>query len=155
MLSRPAEDASASNQHPPPAANRSSYLGMLRRMPLAMRPPEEPARTLVPDFVVPFAPGMARAVAPLFAAVGAGAVECYVDLLAAILLTLTRYEEVVSPVRDSYARRFPASASVAEREGLWKPALVDEYGSARWTRFCIGLVPGWPALERRTRQAQP
>jgi len=114
-----------------------------------MRPPEEAARTLVPDFVVPFAARNGESGRPLFAAVGADAAECSVDLLASILLTLTRYEEVMSPVRDSHGR-FPASASVALREGFLKRPVVDEYGLAL-EQVLRYLVPAWQPLERRTR----
>ena len=114
-----------------------------------MRPPNEPARTLVPHFIVPFAGRNGESGHPLFASVGADTVECSADLLASTLLTLTRYEEVMSSVRDAHGR-FAASASVALREGFLERPIVDEYGLAL-EQVLAYLIPGWQPLERRTR----
>ena len=55
-----------------------------------------------------------------------------VDVFGGAFLMLTRYEEVVVPTRDSYGR-FPASASVAHREGFLGLPVVDVYVELRWT----------------------
>ena len=114
-----------------------------------MRPPNEPARTLVPHFVVPFAGGNGESGHPLFAHLGADTVECSVDLLASTLLTLTRYEEAMSSIRDAHGR-FAAAASVALREGFLERPIVDEYGLAL-EQVLAYLIPAWQPLERRTR----
>jgi hypothetical protein len=56
---------------------------------------------------------------------------------------LTRYEEVVVPTRDAYGR-FPASASIAGREGFLGRPIVDEYVELLWA----ALLRLWPRLER-------
>jgi hypothetical protein len=112
-------------------------------------PVNEPGRTLVPDFLIPFVGRNGQNGCPLFAPVEADAVECSLDLLASTLLTLTRYEEVVSPVRDGHGR-FPAAASVAWREGFLRRPIVDEYGLALEQALRY-LVPGWQPEKRRVR----
>jgi hypothetical protein len=114
-----------------------------------MRPPTEPARTLVPDFIVPFVGRNETNGRPLFMPAGADTVECSVDLLASILLTLTRYEEVMSPVRDAYGR-FTAVASVALRDAFLQRPIIDEYGLA-FEQVLQYLVPGWQPVARRIR----
>jgi hypothetical protein len=59
---------------------------------------------------------------------------------------LTRYEEMVVGERDAYGR-FPASASLAEREGFVRVAIVDAYVELLWG----ALRRLWPRLERRPR----
>jgi len=114
-----------------------------------MRSPGEPTRSLVPDFVVPFAGQNGGNGRPLFVPVEADAVECPLDLLASTLLTLTRYEEAVSPVRDGYGR-FPAAATLAFREGFLGRPIVDEYGLALEQALRY-LLPGWQPEKRRVR----
>ena len=114
-----------------------------------MRPPGEAARTLIPDFVVPYQQDNGQNGRPLFVPVGADTVECSIDLLASTLLTLTRYEEISSPERDAYGR-FPASASLALRQGFLERPIVDEYGLAL-EQVLRHLVPRWQPVERRVR----
>jgi hypothetical protein len=114
-----------------------------------MRPPNGLARTLVPDFVVPFTKPNGYAGRPLFYAADSRTVECTVDLLASIVLTLARYEEVMTPARDAHGR-FTAAASTALRESFLTRPIVDEHGLA-FEQALICLVPGWQPSERRLR----
>ncbi|MDW8230426.1 MAG: polysaccharide deacetylase family protein [Saprospiraceae bacterium] len=62
---------------------------------------------------------------PIFATTPNG-LYCGLDLFASTFFMLTRWEEAVSPVRDAYGR-FPASASLAYREGFLHRPVVNEY----------------------------
>src|SRR5205823_13740837 len=56
------------------------------------------------------------------------------------------YEEAVRSQRDEHDR-FPAAASIAEREGFLDRPLVNEYAESLWSL----LRARWPRLERRAR----
>ena len=67
-------------------------------------------------------------------------VFCF-DLVSAVLFMLTRWEEMKSDVRDIHGR-FPATASVAHRQGYLGIPVVDYY--AFLLRFWIQrLLPAW------------
>ena len=55
-----------------------------------------------------------------------GSVVFQVDILAAALFMLTRWEETILPDRDQHDR-FPATASVAYRQGFLDQPIVDRY----------------------------
>jgi hypothetical protein len=74
------------------------------------------------------------------------ALDVRVDVLGSAFFMLTRYEEVAVGARDAYGR-FPASASVADREGFVGVAIVDAYVELLWS----ALRRLWPRLERRPR----
>ncbi len=65
----------------------------------------------------------------------------YADILAATFFMLSRWEETVVPVRDQHDR-FPATASVAYRQGFLDRPIVDEYALIlqAWLKT---LVPQW------------
>ena len=67
-----------------------------------------------------------------------------VDVFGSTFFMVTRYEELVVPARDTYGR-FPASASVAAREGFLSRPIVDAYVQLLWT----ALRRLWPRLERK------
>jgi len=71
----------------------------------------------------------------------------YVDILASALFMLSRWEEKVVPIRDEH-RRFPATASVAYRQGFIDRPIVDEYGLIlrEWIK---ALLPGWEPQPRQ------
>lgn len=70
------------------------------------------------------------------------------DIFGSVFFMLSRYEEAVAPsVRDDHDR-FPASASVAFREGFLDRPIVDEYVDVLWA--CMKRL--WPDLRRRSRQ---
>jgi hypothetical protein len=73
-------------------------------------------------------------------------VDLGVDVLGSAFFMLTRYEEVAVGTRDAYGR-FPASSSVADREGFVRVAIVDAYVELLWS----ALQRLWPRLERRPR----
>jgi hypothetical protein len=76
-----------------------------------------------------------------------GAVVFYADILAATLFMLSRWEEMVVPARDSHDR-FPATASVAFRQGFLDRPIIDEYGLIlqAWLKV---LRPGWQPTTAR------
>ena len=55
-----------------------------------------------------------------------GLIETNVDIIASSFFMLSRYEEVVSAAKDRYGR-FPASASLAFKEGFLNRPVVNEY----------------------------
>jgi len=65
----------------------------------------------------------------------------YADIIAATLFMLTRWEETVTPERDEHDR-FPATASVAYKQGFLDRPIVDEYALIlrAWLRV---LLPSW------------
>jgi hypothetical protein len=113
-----------------------------------MFPPPQAVKAGIPDFVVPFASAMQDG-RPLFRAVGSNTVACSVDLLTCLLLTLSRYEELVRKTRDVHGR-FPASASLAVEHGFLDRPIVDEYGLA-FEQALSYLTPGWTPPDRKLR----
>jgi Family of unknown function (DUF7033) len=63
------------------------------------------------------------------------------DVIAAALFLLSRWEEMVNPVRDEHGR-MPFSESVAHKQGFLERPLVDEYALIlrEWLKV---LLPGW------------
>jgi uncharacterized protein DUF7033 len=88
----------------------------------------------------------AHPVPPMVIAGAGEAVHVAVDVLGSAFFMLTRYEEMAVGERDAYGR-FPASASLAEREGFVRVAIVDAYVELLWG----ALRRLWPGLERRPR----
>ena len=70
-----------------------------------------------------------------------------VDVFGAAFFMLTRYEELVVADRDSLGR-FPASSSLADREGFLHLPIVDAYVELLWS----ALQQLWPRLERKPRR---
>ena len=57
---------------------------------------------------------------------GGKTIETNIDIIASSFFMLTRYEEVVTPVQDKF-ERYPATASLAYREGFLDRPIVNEY----------------------------
>lgn len=108
-----------------------------------MAPPAAELAALVPDFVVPFADDTG----PLFRGAGEAEIQCSVDLPAAALLTLCRFEEELVSKRDQHGR-FPAAHSVAIRHEFVTRPIVDEYGLAL-EQALRRLLPAWTAAPRK------
>ncbi|RUA18202.1 MAG: hypothetical protein DSY55_00665, partial [Clostridia bacterium] len=70
-----------------------------------------------------------------------GSIVFHIDLIAATLFMLTRWEEVVLPRRDEHDR-FPAAESVAYRQGFLDQPIVDRYAMIlrAWLQK---LQPSW------------
>jgi hypothetical protein len=68
------------------------------------------------------------------------------DIFGSAFFMLTRYEEAVTPDRDSHDR-FPASAALAFQEGFLTRPIVNEYLEVLWAL----LRHLWPGLRRRPR----
>ncbi len=108
-------------------------------------PPVSPCADLVPDLVVPF---VDRAYAgPLFVRISGDTWECPIDLVASMLLTLSRFEELQSDERDMHGR-FLATQSVALKHNFLHRPIVDEYGLALQQVIQV-LLPGWRPPERK------
>ena len=73
-----------------------------------------------------------------------GLVETNIDILASCFFMVSRYEEVVLDVKDEHDR-FPASASLAYKEGFLDRPVVNEYMELLWG-WMQALAPG---LKRR------
>ncbi len=82
-----------------------------------------------------------------FVAVDPERVELGLDVLGGSFVMLTRLEEAGDGARDHHAR-FPATASLAQRNGFLDRPVVNEYAEVLWW----ALTRLWPRLERRTRQ---
>jgi hypothetical protein len=68
-----------------------------------------------------------------------------IDIFGSVFFLLSRYEEVVTGVRDGHGR-FPGSASLAAAEGFLERPLADEYVDLLWT----AMHALWPGLVRRS-----
>lgn len=75
---------------------------------------------------------------------GPGMTDLTIDIFGSAFFLLTRYEEVVRATADAHGR-FPASGSIAEREGLLDRPLVDSYVETLWS----AIARAWPGIERR------
>jgi len=69
-----------------------------------------------------------------------------IDIFCSAFFMLTRYEEYVKPERDQHDR-FPATASLAYKEGFLDRPVINEYLEILW--YCIKRL--WPGLERKKR----
>lgn len=65
----------------------------------------------------------------------------YADIIAATFFMLSRWEETVVDVRDEH-ERFPATASVAYKQGFLDRPIVDEYALIlrEWVKL---ILPNW------------
>jgi hypothetical protein len=108
-------------------------------------PPASRYSDLIPDFVVPFADR--EYAGPLFVRTSEATWECPIDLLASMLLTLSRFEELQSDERDMHGR-FLAAQSVALKHDFLHRPIVDEYGLALQQVIQV-LLPGWRPPERK------
>ena len=99
--------------------------------------------------VVPFVSYQALDGVPLFYLSDRDHLECAVDLPLSILLTLSRWEELVDPSRDAHGR-FPVQKSLAFRGDFLDRPIVDEYGLA-FEQALSFLFPSWKSVERNAR----
>lgn len=68
-------------------------------------------------------------------------IETDIDIIASSFFMLTRYEEVIAPVQDKF-ERYPATASLAYKEGFLDRPIVNEYIEVLWRwidSFNLGL----------------
>lgn len=122
--------------------------GSYARYAWPVRPPAQ-VEALVPDFIVPLAAPGDAVCRSLFVREGS-ILKFAIDLPAATILYLCRYEETCSPERDSHGR-FPSAASVAGKMGVLDRAIIDEYGLAVELAYKM-LYPSWGS-PRRSAQA--
>ena len=101
------------------------------------------------DLICPFCRSSEDSRKPLYRPAENGGLICRLDVLASTLFTLSRVEEVQSGAVDEHGR-FPASMSLAAREGLLERPIVDEIGLA-FQQALSSLFPTWvpetPALK--------
>jgi hypothetical protein len=76
-----------------------------------------------------------------------GIVVFHVDIIAATFFMLTRWEETTTSERDQYGR-FPATASVAYKQGFLDQPIIDEYALIlrEWIKV---LRPNWEPRPRK------
>lgn len=110
-------------------------------------PPAE-IKKAVPDFIVPFADGE-KGSEPLFVATNRDRIVCSVDLLLAVILVLSRWEEAIATEHDPHGR-FCAKQSVAFKDAFLERPIVDEYGLALEQALKF-LYPGWRVPDRKLR----
>jgi len=67
-----------------------------------------------------------------------------VDIFGSAFFMLTRFEELIVPLRDEHDR-FPAMASLAYQEGFLERPIIDEYVELLWA----AMKRLWPRLERK------
>jgi hypothetical protein len=103
--------------------------------------------TSVPDFKIPFSSSTENYVGPLFSKVDGNCVDCSVDLLSSIVLTLARFEETFPGPRDEHGR-FGAFVGIAWRNNFLHRPIVDEYGLA-FAEALGTLLPGWAPRKDR------
>jgi len=70
-----------------------------------------------------------------------------IDIFGSAFFMLSRYEEVVCLERDRHDR-FPAVASLANRQGFLNRPIIDEYVEVLWA----AMQRLWPTLARRPRE---
>lgn len=73
-------------------------------------------------------------------------IDLGIDVFGSAFFLLTRYEEVISPARDSHDR-FPAKASSGVQQGFLDRPIVNETIEFLWA--CLHKM--WPRLERAPR----
>jgi hypothetical protein len=100
----------------------------------------------VPNFIVPFSSSEQEDIGPLFFQANEDQIDCSVDLLTSIVLTLARFEETISGPRDEHGR-FSVYSSIAWRDKYFRRPIVDEYGLAFGEALAV-LLPGWKAQKR-------
>lgn len=103
----------------------------------------------LPNFQIPFSSDQRADIGPLFVPAGRDCVDCAVDLLTSVVLTLARFEETFDGPRDTHGR-FSAFSSIAWRGGFLHRPIVDEYGIAL-EQAVSHLLPGWKPSERHLR----
>jgi len=76
-----------------------------------------------------------------------GSIVFYADIIAATLFMLSRWEETVVETHDEHGR-FPASASVAYKQGFLDRPIIDEYALIlrAWLKV---LLPRWSPTPRQ------
>ena len=84
---------------------------------------------------------------PFAADNGGGEVIVYADIISSTLFMLTRWEELVVPERDLH-ERFPASASLAYKQGFLDRPVVDEYAFILRS-YIQRIFPGWQPSRRK------
>ncbi len=99
--------------------------------------------------VVPFASSETVEVRPLFYLSDPNHLECSLDLPLSILLTLSRWEEMLEIPRDGHGR-FQARDSITCTGGFLDRPIVDEYGLAFEQAMTL-LFPSWKKTSRKLR----
>jgi hypothetical protein len=92
------------------------------------------------DLILPFCRSRQND-GPLYQTSIDGSITCKPDLLASLILTLSRVEESLRPELDEHGR-FPATSSLAFREHFLERPILDEHGLA-FRQALTFLLPGW------------
>jgi len=105
--------------------------------------------TGIPYCVIPFVDAAISKARPLFVPEDQNHLECTVDLPLSILLSLSRWEELLDAPRDAHGR-FLAKSSVASMGNFLDRPIVDEYGLA-FEQAMQFLYPSWEKTRRKLR----
>jgi hypothetical protein len=92
------------------------------------------------DLIIPFCRSRQNH-GPLYETAPDASLNCKLDLLASIVLTLSRVEESLRPRLDEHGR-FPATSSLAFRKQFLERPILDEHGLA-FQEALTFLLPGW------------
>lgn len=107
----------------------------------------ESQKSLIPDFIVPFAKDADSFGQPLFRLQDDRTLVCTVDLPLSVLLTLSRWEETFGASFDLHGR-FSAESGIAKKGGFLHRPVVDEYGIA-FEEALRALCPSLPRSARK------
>jgi hypothetical protein len=101
------------------------------------------------DFKIPFSSSGEQSIGQLFVREGLDSVRCSVDLLASLVLVLSRFEETLPVPRDEHGR-FSAFSSIAWQDRFLHRPIVDEWGFALADEL-HRLLPGWKPVKKSLR----
>ena len=121
--------------------NSLDWLSSKEAVPPGIRPPFERA---VP--VLFWGQGYERGNKPFAERTRDGSVVFYADIVAATMFMLSRWEERTGCVRDQHGR-FPASASVAQKQGFLDQPVIDQY-ALLLRAWLMALLPRWRPIPR-------
>lgn len=104
---------------------------------------------VVPNFIIPYARTGSIPGQPLFLEISPHGFRCTEDLLASIVLVLSRFEEIHAQRHDEHGRS-RAVDSLAVRDGYLQRPIVDEYALAL-QQLLQTLIPAWTPPPRALR----
>jgi len=102
-----------------------------------------------PDLILPFCDSEADSHEPLYRPTVGGGIICRLDILSSMVFTLSRVEETLCEALDEHGR-FPASASLAVRDGFLERPVLDELGLAFQQALSFHF-PAWQPAPRVLR----
>lgn len=102
----------------------------------------------LPNLIIPFSEASKR-ILPLYESRSDGNLNCRLDVLASLVLVLSRVEETLETDLDAHGR-VKASNSLAGRLGFLQRPILDEHGLA-FQHAIMSLLPAWQPEPRVMR----